>query len=311
MGSRDPLARTRCAVFMAAWVAIASVTAAQPAEESTTVTDEVKIEKIAEGFGFPEGPVWHPDGYLLFSDIHAGQIIRVKPEGGTEPWLDAGHKTNGLLLSKDKRTIYACCHGHLEFLAIDAKTKEVKALAKDFEGQPFLHVNDVAEDAQGNVFFTDPSWAREAGNIQGVYCITPGGELRRAVALDRQPNGIVVSPDQKWVYVSRTGGVDVWRFRLAGGGKLEDGARWVQLEQGGNPDGMTIDSRGNLYVAQAGNGKVTVLSPDGKTLRQIKLFDSMATNCQFEGGNEKVLYVTGGGGNEGTRQGAVYRVTLP
>lgn len=272
------------------------------------IAAEPKLEKMAEGLVFPEGPVWHPDGFLLLSDVHDSKILRLKPEGGTEVWYDAGRKTNGLILGNDKKKIYAACHSHLELIEIDLKTTHTRVLAKEPLGKPLNNVNDVAVDPHGNVFFTDPKWGVKPGDVQGVYRWSPDGKCELAAAMELQPNGIVVSPDKKSVFVARTGGNDIWRFTLDNG-KLKDGAQWAKLEEKAGPDGMTIDSKGNLYVAQAGNGKVSIVSPEGKSVQQIRIWDRMATNCEFEGGSEKILYVTGNGNNK-TRQGEVCRVTL-
>jgi gluconolactonase len=277
----------------------------------TTVSQSVKVEKVAGNLVFPEGPMWHPDGFLLFSDVHGKTIERLKPEGGSEPWFDKGKKTNGLIMSPDGRKIYACCYSELELLEIDAATKEFKVLANSHSGRPLNNVNDVAIDAKGNVFFTDPKWGPKEGDIQGIYRLRPNGDLGLAAELDQQPNGLVVSPDQKWMYVGRSGAHHIYRFKLSPTGELSDGAVWGDLVRGDEPDGMTVDSKGNLYVALAGTGQLRVLSPEGKTIHLIPITDRMATNCEFQPGtNEKVLFVTGGG-KDGQRIGGVWRVTFP
>lgn len=271
---------------------------------------EVKIEKMAEDLVFPEGPVWHPDGYLLFSDVHGGVICKLLPEGGTEVWFDEGIKTNGLIMSNDGKKIYACCYSERQFLEIDAQTKEYKVLADNYKGREFNNVNDVAIDDEGYVYFTDPKWGAKEGDVQGVYCISPDGNLTLADPVDHQPNGLVVSPDQKWMYVGRSGANDIMRFRKEEGGKLSSGEVWVNLEPGGEPDGMTVDSEGNLYVAQAANGKISVYSPEGERLHLIKIAPRMVTNCEFHGDNESILYVTRGG-TRNTREGEVFKLTFP
>lgn len=268
------------------------------------------MEKVAGDLVFPEGPVWHPDGFLLFSDVHNATIEQLQPGGGSRPWLDKGIKTNGLILSNDAKTLYACCHSELQLLAIDLQTRAVTVLADGYNGRKFHNVNDVAVDAEGNVYFTDPKWGAKPGDVQGVYCWSRGGKLTLAATVDKQPNGLVVSPDQKWLYVARTGGNDIWRFPLQGGGVLGEGKKWAQLDPTAGPDGMTVDRKGNVYQTQAGDGKVTVISPEGKVLHQFKVFDRMATNCEFEGKNESILYVTGGGRGKEEKSGAVYRVRL-
>ena len=280
----------------------------------TLMADELKsrdviVEKMAENLVFPEGPVWHPDGYLLFSDVHDAKIMKLKPEGGAEIWFDKGKKTNGLILSNDKKKIYACCYSEFELLEIDLKTKEYKVLAREFEGRRFNNVNDVAIDSEGNVYFTDPKWGAKEGDVQGVYCYSKEGKLTLAAKVDLQPNGLVVSPDQKYLYVDRSGGHDIWRFKLGKGGILSEGAQWVKLEPRAEPDGMTIDKNGNLYVAQAGNGKLCILSPEGKTIQLIQVVPRLATNCEFHGENETILYVTCGG-KQGAKLGSVYRISF-
>ncbi len=268
-----------------------------------------KVEKVAGDLVFPEGPVWHPDGYLIFSDVHNYTIEKLKDAGGTEVWFSNKIKTNGMIMSNDKKKIYACCYSELCLLEIDAKTREYKILASECDGRKFNNVNDVGIDADGNVFFTDPKWGAKEGDIQGIYCYTKEGKIKLAAKVDKQPNGLIISPDQKWLYVGRSGGHDIWRFKLGKNGELTDGIQWVKLEPKAEPDGMTIDSKGNLYVAQAGNGKLCVLSPEGKTLNLIKLVDHLATNCEFKGGDESVLYVTTAGKEE-LKIGGVYKITF-
>lgn len=268
------------------------------------------IEKVADGLVFPEGPVWHPDGFLLFSDVHGATIHRLRREGGSEPWFNRGKKTNGLILSRDKRKIYACCYSERELLEIDAMTADYRVLAGNYQGRTLNNVNDVAVSARGDVFFTDPKWGAKPEDVQGIYRYTASAGLELAARVENQPNGIVISPDQKWLYVGRSGASDIWRFTLTPEGKLVDGHEWVKLEPKGEPDGMTVDSKGNLYVAQAGNGKVSVWSPEAKELGKFAVFERMATNCEFEGENDRVLYVTGGG-KQDAKIGAVYKVTFP
>ncbi|MBX7246826.1 MAG: SMP-30/gluconolactonase/LRE family protein [Candidatus Sumerlaeaceae bacterium] len=290
---------------------LACVAPAIAASEGDSMSSTITVEKIAEGFVFPEGPVWHPEGYLIFSDVHGATIEKIKPEGGSETWFSKGKKTNGTIMSPDGKHIYACCYSERELLEIDPKTREFRVLTNKCGDMLFNNVNDVAVDKAGHVFFTDPNWAPKPEHVQGIYRYSPkDGQTTLAAAVDKQPNGLVVSPDQQWLYVDRSGGHDIWRFRLSPNGELSEGQQWVKLEPKAEPDGMTIDSKGNLYVAQAGNGKLCVLSPEGKVLHLIPIVDRMATNCEFEGGNEKILYVTGGG-KQGTRQGAVWKVRFP
>ena len=143
---------------------------------------EVQVIKLADNFVFPEGPVWHPGGYLLFSDVHDFKIIRVNPDGTNSVWLDKKIKTNGLILSNDKKKIYACGHSLLSPLEIDLKTREYKVLANQFEGKPFNNVNDVALDKKGNIFFTDPTWSKNHRRTPGSLLYQPS---RKAIVSRR------------------------------------------------------------------------------------------------------------------------------
>ncbi|MGB9691301.1 MAG: SMP-30/gluconolactonase/LRE family protein [Candidatus Sumerlaeaceae bacterium] len=266
-----------------------------------------KIQKVAEGLVFPEGPVWHPEGYLLFSDVHGATIERLLCQGGTESWWSVGKKTNGLIMSPDGLNIIACCYSERELLEIDAFTKSFRVLANNCEGRPFLNVNDVAVDSNGIIYFSDPCWDPAYDEHQAVYMLTPDGEVCCAARIRFQPNGLVVSPDEKWLFVARSGAHDIVRFERAPNGAIVGGDIWCRLADGAEPDGMTIDQEGNLYVALAGTGQLQVLDQRAKTLGLFDICGRMATNCEFEGANENVLYVTGGG-RRSARNGCIWRV---
>ncbi len=267
----------------------------------------VEIRRVADGLVFPEGPVWHPQDYLLFSDVHGSTIEQLLPQGGTQTWWNVGKKTNGLIMSPDRSKIIACCYSERELLEIDASTKAFRVLANECDGQPFLNVNDVAVDSAGLIYFSDPCWDPAYEDLQGVYLVTPSGEVCCVARLRHQPNGLVVSPDGKWLFVARSGAHDIVRFRRMTDGTLDKGDIWTKLADGAEPDGMTIDSQGNIYVALAGTGQLQILNPAGETLGVFDICGRMATNCEFEGANERVLYVTGGGRRD-ARVGCVWRL---
>ncbi|AXA35519.1 MAG: hypothetical protein D6691_01710 [Candidatus Hydrogenedentota bacterium] len=268
-----------------------------------------EIRQVADGLVFPEGPVWHPDGYLLFSDVHGATIERLKPDGGTATWWSVGKKTNGLILSPDRRKIIACCYSERELLEIDAETREYRVITRECDGRPYVNVNDVAADSNGFIYFSDPKWNPAPDDVQGVYCVRPDGTVFLAAHLDQQPNGLVVSPDERYLYVARSGADHIVRFQRRSDGTLTDMVIFVELERGAEPDGMTVDSSGNLYIAEAGTGRLTVVAESGQILGQVQVCERMATNCEFHGQDSDLLYVTGGG-KQGTRQGRVWELRL-
>jgi sugar lactone lactonase YvrE len=128
--------------------------------------------------------------------------------------------------------------------------------------------------------------------------------------MENQPNGLVVSPNQKWLYVGCSGTSEMWRFKMLGNGRLSEGEMWVQLESDAEPDGMTVDSAGFVYVAQAQNDKLAIISPEGFVRQLIPMEYNFPTNCEFQGGtNEKVLFVTHGGRRD-ARLGMLRRITF-
>ncbi len=271
------------------------------------MTLKAKVTQVADGLVFPEGPVWFPDGYLLFSDVHGATIQELLPEGGTRTWWDVGKKTNGLIMAPGSKDILACCYSERELIKIDGVTKAYEVLARECDGRGFLNVNDVAVDLNGTIYFSDPCWDPSFQEYQAVYMITPHGEVLCAARVQHQPNGLVVSPDQKYLFVARSGAHDIIRYRRAPEGHLVEGEVWAKLADGAEPDGMTINSQGELYLALAGTGEVQVLSWKGKNLGLIKICEKMATNCEFEGAREDVLYVTGGG-TRNARSGRVWKI---
>jgi gluconolactonase len=265
------------------------------------------VKQVASGLVFPEGPVWHPDGFLLFSDVHGGTIEKLVGDGRTETWWKTGKHTNGLIMSPDKKKILACCYSERELLEIDAWDKSYRVLAAECCGRPFLNVNDVAVGEDGVIYFSDPTWDSTSGLIQGVYAVFPDGRVKLAAEVPYQPNGLVISPDQQRLYVARSGAHDILCFHKERGGEISGGMVWTKLFHGAEPDGMTIDSRGNLYVALAGTGQLAVIDSKGRCLEVFDICGRMATNCEFHGDDEHLLYVTGGG-RRGSREGGVWLV---
>ena len=156
-----------------------------------------EIRQVADGLVFPEGPVWHPDGYLLFSDVHGATIERLKPDGGTATWWSVGKKTNGLILSPDRRKIIACCYSERELLEIDAETREYRVITRECDGRPYVNVNDVAADSNGFIYFSDPKWNPAPDDVQGVYCVRPDGTVFLAAHLDQLARHLV--PTGQWI----------------------------------------------------------------------------------------------------------------
>jgi gluconolactonase len=277
---------------------------------------EVKIEKLAEGFRWSEGPVWRAqEADLIFSDVPANTAYRwregkgvdvfLKPSGDTGATANAsGEGSNGLTLDAQGRLIL-CQHSDRRVSRLAADGHGFETLAERYAGKRFNSPNDLCFDRAGNLFFTDPPYGlgKNATNEQG-FC----GVYRRAVDgtvtllrrdLDR-PNGIALSPDQKTLYVANSGDRPGMRtylmaYALRPDGAVDAGRVLFDAEPlrakrgGGLMDGLKVDARGNIWAT--GPGGVLILSPEGKHLGTI-VTGTATANCCFGGADGATLYIT-------------------
>lgn len=280
------------------------------------------IERLTEDkFSWSEGPVWVPGGnYVVFSDVPentawkwseaAGLEVFMKPSAlvdGQE--LDPSNQgTNGLMMSLEGKLLMAD-HGSRSLFEVDLQTMEKKVLAGHFEGKRFNSPNDLAVSRvrwPQAVFFTDPPYGLKGQDdsplkeleFNGVYRLDSSGEV---VLLDdtmARPNGIVLSPDEKTMYVANSQkGNSVWMaFDLDDDGNVKDGSllfasaqKWADEGAKGLPDGMAIDVEGNLWAT--GPGGVFVIDPRGKIIGLIET-GTAAANCAFGGEDGSTLYIT-------------------
>jgi gluconolactonase len=292
------------------------------AEFDQVIGPDTKIEVLAEGFQWAEGPVWWPDQQcLLLSDIprnaifrwQEGQPLRVflKPAGYTEEGLGGYESesryrsepgTNGLTLDPQGRLVM-CEHGNRRVSVLLRPSDAMKmTLASHFEGKRLNSPNDCVFASNGDLYFTDPPYGRPLRfedpsrelDFCGVYRRSANGQLTLITRDIGAPNGIALSPDEKHLYVSQSDGREpVWRrFELrpdgsVGGGEVFfDASPWFGKMPGGC-DGMTVDHAGRLFAT--GPGGIFVISPQGKLLGRI-LTGRPTANCTF-GGDGSTLYI--------------------
>jgi gluconolactonase len=266
-----------------------------------------RVEKLAEGFIWSEGPVWVPDdgGYLLLSDVPANRMYRwseadglsifLEPSGydGPDPSAFREPGTNGLIAGPPG-TILACDHGNRAVARLDLATKTKTFLATQYDGKPFNSPNDLVLGADGSTWFTDPPYGLEGVNasplkeqpVNGVYRLRPGGEVELVCSNMSFPNGILLSPDGATLYVTNSDPdhAVVMAFALDAAGAIRSGEIFADMtgdaQRGlpGLPDGMAIDVAGNLFAT--GPGGVHVFSPGGARLGTIDTGKAIA-NCAF------------------------------
>jgi gluconolactonase len=280
------------------------------------ISADAKVEKVAGGFQFVEGPVWNrAGGYLLFSDIPANVIMKWSPKGGATVFRDhiypdsypAGMQvgTNGLTLDKQGR-IVACEHGNRRVSRI-AKDGMLTVLADHYEGKRLNSPNDVVVKSNGDIYFTDPPFgllrpgetlAQAAHNprrelsFNGVYRITPDKKIFAVVKDLDLPNGLAFSPDEKKLYVANSADNKWYVYDVNPDGSLSKGRVFFDgsKEKGeGLPDGMKVDTAGDIWAS--GPGGILVISPQAKLLGVIR-FPEVPANCAWGDANGKTLYVT-------------------
>ena len=282
-----------------------------------------KIEKVADGFGFLEGPVWvhtSTPGYLIFSDIPANAINKWTPDGkvsvflaksgfsGVDPsnvgyQINNGHAvvtllgSNGITLDKQGRVTYGQ-HGDHGVVRVEKDGKRT-ILADRFEGKRLNSPNDLVYKSDGSLYFTDPPFglrkldqdpAKELA-FEGVYRWADG-KLQLLNKDFKAPNGIAFSPDEKYLYVDDSASKTYWRFEVQPDGTLAKGKLFFDMSTSkdeGVPDGMKLDRNGNVYGV--GPGGVWILTPEGKHLGTIKPPEDPA-NLAWGDADGKTLYLT-------------------
>ncbi|MHC4247756.1 MAG: SMP-30/gluconolactonase/LRE family protein [Planctomycetota bacterium] len=251
------------------------------------------VVRIAEGLRFTEGPVWMPDGFLLFSDIPANTIHKWSAGEGLSEWRKPSHNSNGNTVDLEGRLV-TCEHGS-RTVTRTGKDGSVTTLARTFGGKRLNSPNDIVVKSDGTLWFTDPPYGirpkMSEQPANHVFRLDPGAKEPVAVASDfPRPNGLCFSPDEKLIYVadSHKPTHHVRRFSVKDDNTLSGGEVFVTITPH-VPDGMRCDEQGRLFVT-AGDG-VQVYSPGGELLGRFRT-PKPAANCCFGGPDGRTLYIT-------------------
>jgi gluconolactonase len=256
--------------------------------------DSAKLEKVAGDFQFIEGPIWHPDGFLLFSDIPANIIYKFASNQQVEVFRRPSGKANGNTLDKENRLLTA--EHENRRVSRTEKDGKVIALADRYEGKRLNSPNDLVVKSDGSIYFTDPSYGvskdREELGFYGVYRLASDGKLTLLVKDLVLPNGLAFSPDEQKLYVNNSEAGYIAVYDVKPDGTVTNERLFADLKdasQGGVPDGLKVDLEGNVY--STGPGGVWILSPDGKVLGKISVPET-ATNVAWGESDRKTLYIT-------------------
>lgn len=308
-------------LFASLAVVLCAIASLSAADLPDTVVGE-RVESATE-LVFTEGPAYHADGSVFFTDIANNRIMRLAPGAAkADVFLQPSGRANGLIFDQQGRLL--ACEGNewgglggRRLVRIDVVTKQRTVLADKYEGSRFNSPNDLCIDDQGRIYFTDPYYGPLRDglelDVEGVYRIDADGKnLMRVLGPKHisRPNGIAISADNKTLFVVDNHPLKpvrkVYAFTLDGEG-LPTGKRreFHNFGQGRGGDGMCIDAEDNIYVTGGANrlypnqntdnaAGVYVFSSVGKFLGHIPVPEDMVTNCCFGDKDLKTLYVTGG-----------------
>ncbi len=209
-------------------------------------------------------------------------------EGQLSTFLENTEGCNGLMFDGRGR-LFACQGGAHKIIAIDPKSKQIQVVADSYEGQSFDRPNDLVVDREGGVYFTDP-------NAKSVFYVNADKKVSRLIDDLPRPNGVILSPDEKTLYVLPSGSPDVMAYPVESPGKIGAGRVFCRLQQAANGearggDGLTVDAKGNLYFTQPALSAIQVVTPAGKTLGLIRVPEN-PSNCAFGGPDLKTLFIT-------------------
>lgn len=235
-----------------------------------------EVETLADGFVFTEGPLWLPDGSLLFQDIKAERTYLLAPGGPARPIREQTRAANGQTFLSDGRIVF-CEQNGRRVSRMQPDGSRVETVVEIWEGRRLNSPNDIVCRSDGSVYFTDPPYGvtPEAKEIpfQAVFRLDPAGGLEPVADDFEKPNGLAFSPDEKVLYICDTARYHVRAFDVEPDGTLVPGSGRVFATQDpgqpGGPDGMKVDRDGRVYVAVALG--VWVYEPDGKLLGIIGL----------------------------------------
>jgi len=271
-------------------------------EEFTNLIDpEISIEKIADGFSFTEGPIWdHVNDRLLFSDIPSNKIFSWSADQGVSIYRSPSNFSDGL--TYDPHGNLVACEHKSRSISLQTGTNKVENLASSYNGKKLNSPNDVIAARDGSILFSDPIYGLRVGMggpaeqelpFQGVFRLPPGSsQLELITDTFERPNGLVLSPDEKHLFVGDTVRQHIRVFNISKDWEVSGGQVWAELwddEYVGRPDGMKVDIYGNLF--SAGPGGIWVLDKKANLLGRIFLPDK-TSNLAWGDQDRKSLFIT-------------------
>ena len=275
-----------CCVWLSAAAALGA--------ESGILAPGAKLERLADGFKFTEGPAADAQGNVLFTDQPNDRMMKWSVDGKLSTFLQPCGRSNGLCVDAPGN-LWACADEHNQLWCIDPAGR-ITVVVKDYQGKLLNGPNDVWVRPDGGVYFTDPLykrpyWKRPPAaqqDCQAVYYLATDHQKLMRVAEDlKQPNGIIGTPDGKTLYVADIGAKKTYAYDIQSDGTLAGKRLFCEM----GSDGMTIDSAGNVYLTGKG---VTVFDRTGKQIEHIAVEEPWTANVCFGGKDRHTLFITAG-----------------
>ena len=259
--------------------------------ESPVLAPGAKVQKLAGGFKFTEGPAADARGNVFFTDQPNDRILQWSTDGKLSTFVQPCGRSNGLCFDAEGN-LWACADEKNELWCI-GPDKKVKVVVKDYQGKLLGGPNDLWIRPDGGIYFTDPLYKRpywkrgpQEQDVQGVYYLAPDRKRLVRVAGDLvQPNGVIGTPDGKTLYVADIRARKTYAYAIQPDGTLAKKRLFCEL----GSDGMTIDSEGNVYLTGRG---VTVFDPSGKQIEHIPVDARWTANVCFGGPDAHTLFIT-------------------
>lgn len=281
-----------------------------------------ELREITSGLRFPEGPVAMADGSVVLVEIARGTLTRVQPDGTKQVVADLGGGPNGAAIGPDGKC-YVCNNGGFKWTddetglrpilqaedysggrieRVDLATGAVETLYTESDRAPLRGPNDLVFDRHGGFYFTDLGKGRHRELDRGAVCYAraDGSLIREIVFPLFTPNGVGLSPDGGTLYVAETETARLWAFELTAPGEIRrepwpspHGGRLIAGSANYQRfDSLAVDQAGNICVATLVNGGISIISPDGASVRHVKMPERWPTNICFGGPDLRTAYIT-------------------
>ena len=264
------------------------------ADNLSAIVESSEAERLATGFVFTEGPLWHPDGFYYFVDVRKSMFYRLTPGGKPEVLRENTGEGNGTTFDLQGRLIM--CEGGNRRVTRTGADGKIEVLCDRFEGKRLNRPNDVVCRSDGSIYFTDPGLrvplAERELPYAAIYRIDPSGAVSMLADFE-YPNGLAFSPDERTLYVANTRWAQyIHALEIGADGAMVRRRIFADMssdETDGVPDGMKVDVQGRVYCT--GPGGTWVFAPDGTRLGIIRT-PEVPANLAFGGPDLRTLFFT-------------------